>query len=214
MTTKFSDPDVALDVALRRAADSMKAESITIGALLELVGEQGLLVICIILSIPFLFPVSIPGVSAVFGAVIILIGVGVTLDRLPWLPRQIVSRELKREQLLPVFEKGIEFVKRLERFVRPRLSGLTEGALMNRVNGIALVIAGLMLIIPLGLVPFSNTIPAIAIVLLCIGMLQRDGYAVLGGYLFIILTLVYFGGLALGLGALIGVGADALQLGG
>jgi len=214
LTTKFSDPDVALDVALRRAADSMKAESITIGALLELVGEQGLLVICIILSIPFLFPVSIPGVSAVFGAVIILIGVGVTLDRLPWLPRQIVSRELKREQLLPVFEKGIEFVKRLERFVGPRLSGLTEGALMNRVNGIALVIAGLMLIIPLGLVPFSNTIPAIAIVLLCIGMLQRDGYAVLGGYLFIILTLVYFGGLALGLGALIGVGADALQLGG
>lgn len=214
MNPKFRDTDVPLDVALQQAAASMTGETITVGSLIELVGEQGLLVLCIILCIPFLFPVSIPGVSTVFGAVIILIGIGVTLNRLPWLPGVVVRREMKRDQLLPVFEKGIEFVNRLSRFVRPRLTGLTEGTLMNIINGLVLTGAGLLLIVPLGLVPFSNTLPAVAIVLMCIGLLQRDGVFVVGGYVFTILTVVYFGALALGAGAMIGLGMDALQLGG
>ncbi len=197
MTGKFSDADVSLDEALRRAAARIQAETITLGDLLELVGEQGLLVFCIILTVPFLFPVSIPGVSTVFGAVIILIGVGVTLNRLPFLPAALTRRELQRAQLLPVIERGIEFVTRLQRFIRPRLQGVTEGAVMSRVNGIVLTVAGALLILPLSLIPFSNTIPAVAIMLLAMGMLQRDGYFVLGGYLFTVFTFIYFGLLVL-----------------
>jgi len=49
---------------------------------------------------------------------------------------------------------------------------------------------------PLGLVPFSNTLPGIAILLLSTGMIQRDGLIVLGGYLFNVVTVIYFGVLA------------------
>ena len=45
-----------------------------------------MLLVCVFLTLPFLLPVSIPGVSTVFGLAIILIGVGVTLNRVPWLP--------------------------------------------------------------------------------------------------------------------------------
>ena len=46
-------------------------------------GESGLLLLCALLSLPFLFPVSIPGVSTVFGAGIVLISAAITFNRQP-----------------------------------------------------------------------------------------------------------------------------------
>lgn len=202
MSTKLHDPDVSLDEALTRAAASIDKETVTLGELLELVGEQGLLLLCVILVIPFLFPVSIPGISTVFGILIILIGFGITINRVPWLPGALIRRELKREQLLPVFERGADFVNRLQRWMRPRLERLTAGARINRVHGAALMFGGVLLLMPLSIIPFSNTLPAVAILLLAVGMLQRDGIFVIVGYLFNLLTTLYFG--ALGMAAVLG----------
>jgi hypothetical protein len=46
---------------------------------------------------------------------------------------------------------------------------------------------------PFGFVPFSNTLPALALILLSVGMMQRDGGLVLLGYLAIAATVIYFG---------------------
>ena len=53
------------------------------------------------------------------------------------------------------------------------------------------------LMAPLGLIPFSNTLPGIAILLLAAGISQRDGLVVLAGHVMVVLTIVYFAGLAL-----------------
>ena len=74
--------------------------------LLELIGEQGMLLVCVFLTLPFLLPVSIPGVSTVFGLAIILIGVGVTLNRVPWLPRRILDRPLSTAPIKHAFDKA------------------------------------------------------------------------------------------------------------
>ena len=42
----------------------------------------------------------------------------------------------------------------------------------------------------------SDTLPGVAILLLSAGMIQRDGVTVLGGYLFLGLTAIYFAALA------------------
>jgi hypothetical protein len=56
-----------------------------------------------------------------------------------------------------------------------------------------LVFGGILLMAPFGLIPFSNTAPAVGILLLAIGMIQRDGVFVMLGYLSTILTVIYFG---------------------
>ncbi len=76
------------------------------------------------------------------------------------------------------------------------MTAFTSGALMNRVNGLVLMGAGLLLMAPLGLIPFSNTLPGIAILLLAAGISQRDGLVVLAGYVMVALTIVYFAALA------------------
>jgi len=42
-------------------------------------------------------------------------------------------------------------------------------------------------------VPFANTAPAIAVILLCIGMAERDGVVILLGHLVTMLAAVFVG---------------------
>lgn len=191
----FEDTQTNLSSVLHQLIAKLKGETLTLRQLLEEVGEQGLLLACAFASLPFLIPVSIPGVSTVFGAAIILISIAIILNRLPWLPASILDRKMETAMLIPTLEKGANIVGKLDRFTHPRLLRATEGAAANRLNGLAILAAGILLALPLSLIPFSNTLPALAILLLTTGMIQRDGFLVVGGYVFLALTVVYFVGL-------------------
>lgn len=184
-----------LSQLLATIIDDIRGETITLRELLERCGREGMLMVCAIASLPFLIPVSIPGVSTVFGAAIVLLAVALFLNRLPWLPRRILDKPLPAAKLRPVLLKGVGLVGKLDRWLQPRWSGLTTTP-MQRVNSAVLVFGGLLLMAPLGLIPFSNTVPAVGILLLTVGMMQRDGLFVLLGYLGTVLTVVYFGVLA------------------
>ena len=196
LSIEFHDNKESLHATLTRAIDSIDGRTITLKRLLEIVGEHGLLFLCALLTIPFLIPVSIPGVSTVFGAAIILIAVGITMNRMPWLPQRLTEREFDAERLTDILRRGAGIVARVERWISPRMTAMTEGAAISRINGLAMIFAGVLLMAPLGLIPFSNTLPAFAILLLAIGIAQRDGLVVLAGYGMIVATLVYFGVLA------------------
>lgn len=187
----FTDTTDPLSVTLSRAIDGIQDETVTLRELMAAIGEQGLLLLCALATLPFLIPVSIPGVSTVFGAAIVLLAVAITLNRMPWLPNKILDRKLDTEKLIPALRKGVKIVSRLDAWVRPRALMLTTGS-MAVVNGCVLVFGGVLLMAPFGLIPFSNTAPAIGILLLTIGMIQRDGVFVLLGYLGTALTVIYF----------------------
>jgi hypothetical protein len=195
-TIGFSDTGKSTSAVLQDVIDSMADEHVTLRQILEKMGESGLLLLCGLLSLPFLVPVSIPGVSTVFGAGIVLIGIAVTFNRLPWLPEKVADRKLERARLVPVLERGLKILRKVDRYVRPRLPGLTAGALVNRFNGLVLTAAGVLLMMPLSFIPFSNTLPGVAILFLSTGISQRDGVVVAIGHLMVVLTLVYFAAIA------------------
>src|SRR5690606_9194972 len=127
-----------------------------------------------------------------------LIGIGVTLNRLPWLPRRLMERAVATANLVEAMKKGAEMFARLDRVIRPRLLPLTDGAVINRINGLGLTLGGILLLFPLGLVPFSNTLPGIAVLFLAVGILQRDGLFIIAGHLMNVVTIIYFAALAIG----------------
>ncbi|MDK1376854.1 MULTISPECIES: exopolysaccharide biosynthesis protein [unclassified Sinorhizobium] len=196
MAVEFGDTERNLSDTLNDMIASIRGNTITLRELMIGIGEQGFLLLCALLTLPFLIPVSIPGVSTVFGAAIILISMAITLNRLPWLPQRILDRQIETEKLVPTLQKGAALVSKLDRFVRPRLRFLTQGAFMNRFNGLMIMAGGVLLMFPLGLIPLSNTLPGIAILLLSLGIIQRDGLMVAAGYLFLVATTVYFAVLA------------------
>jgi hypothetical protein len=189
---QFDDTSSTLSATLAHTIDGIQGDTVSLRELMAAIGEQGLLLLCALATLPFLFPVSIPGVSTVFGAAIILLAVAVTLNRMPWLPQRLLDRRLEAARLVPALHKGVRIVSRIDAWVRPRALYMT-GDGMATVNGCVLVFGGLLLMAPFGLIPFSNTAPAVGILLLTIGMIQRDGVFVLLGYLGTVLTVVYFG---------------------
>ncbi|WP_421481051.1 exopolysaccharide biosynthesis protein, partial [Agrobacterium rosae] len=159
----FTDTSESLSTVLQRLIGNLSGKTITLRELMEAIGEQGLLLMCAIACLPFLIPVSIPGVSTVFGAAIVMISLAITLNRLPWLPRRILDRQMETARLVPALQKGVSIVSKLDRYMRPRLPAFTTGTVMARINGLAIMTAGVLLMMPLGFVPFSNTLPGVAI---------------------------------------------------
>lgn len=99
------------------------------------------------------------GRSTVFGALIVFIGVGVMSQLGPWL-RKMMEKKLSRTSLLPALEKGASVLVKVDRLSKPWLLVLTHGASTNRFNGFMLFVAGVLLMAPFSLVPFSNNTSA------------------------------------------------------
>ena len=194
----------SLRAQLEGIIERLPSGSMSLGELLAVIGDEGLLVLSILLTLVFLIPVSIPGVSTVFGAAILLVGLSRLSGRPLWIPKKLAARQLPADRLRPALSGGMSWVRRLERISRPhRLPSLVDGRAMEIFNNLAFIFAALLLMAPFGFVPFSNTIPAIALLLYAVGFIQRDGGAVLLGHLATIGTVIYFsvliggGGLAL-----------------
>ena len=194
----FQDHTLSLTETLEQMASSIQGQTIAVRAVLALAGEQGLLLGMMLLTIPFLVPISIPGVSTVFSVVGILMSAGITFNRIPWLPDFLLDRSLDAQKMRLAFERGSGLMQRVDRFTHPRMARLTGGRGINLVNGLALMFGNVLLLFPFGFVPLSNTLPAWALLTLSAGMLQRDGVLVLIGYLLLLATVIYFGFLIFG----------------
>jgi hypothetical protein len=191
---QFRNPEVRMSAALASAEAAVRDPSVTLRELLAMLGEQGLLVFCGVLASPFLLPVTVPGMSTVLGIPMLLIGFAVMVSRVPWLPARILNRSLPAETVRTVLAKVRGWSERFEHLVRPRWLGLTGGTAINFLNGTLVLLAVLLLMAPIPLVPFINSLPALAILLLCFGMAERDGIVLTLGYLVTLVSAIYVGG--------------------
>ena len=190
---QFRNPEVRMSAALASAQAAVRDPSVTLRELLAMLGEQGLLVFCGVLASPFLLPVTVPGMSTVLGIPMLLIGFSVMVSRVPWLPARILNRSLPAATVRTVLAKVRGWSERFEHLVRPRLLGLTGGRAVNALNGMLVIVAVLLLMAPIPLVPFINSLPALAILLLCFGMAERDGAVIVFGYFMTLVSTLYVG---------------------
>ena len=87
---------------LASVINNLPEDKLTLGELLEVFGDEGLLLLTMLLTVVFLIPVSIPGVSTVFGAAILLVGISrsVSYTHLDVYKRQLISTKNLVELLL------------------------------------------------------------------------------------------------------------------
>src|SRR5688572_25483954 len=176
------------------AIADLPSGGVSLATIRDLIGHDGLMLLTAFLTIIFLVPVSIPGVSTVFGGAILLLSLSRLVNRPLWLPKKLQQREVSTEKLRGGMQRGLKWFRRLEHISRPRrMRSLTFGGFMGAINNIGLILGAVLLMMPFGLIPFSNTLPAIAILLLAIGLLQRDGVCILLGHLMNVASIVYFG---------------------
>jgi hypothetical protein len=194
MTERSQDTNAALSNRLEILIEELPEDHLSVKDLIERCGEEGLLLLSALLTLVFLIPVSLPGVSTAFGAVILLVGISRLRKGPLWLPKRVEKKKVTVEKLRPALERGLKWVRRLEKVSRShRLPILADSRIAGLINNLAFVIAALLLMAPFGFVPLSNTLPGIALLFYAMGLAQRDGVAVLLGHLAHIFTLAYFG---------------------
>jgi len=177
-----------LQVLLDRAA----GRAITIGQLMNTLRGRGMALVVILLASPFVVPVPLPLLSIPLGAMIAVLGLRLGLGLTPWLPRRLRRWRLEHTTLVRVVHVTRWMARPLETFLRPRFSSLfARGVGLSAGLCIVLAAATMMLPIP---VPASNSLPAIAIVLLAGGIMERDAVFVLAGHAttFAALAYLYF----------------------
>jgi len=158
-------------------------------------GEYSFGVMITLLTLPFLLPVPLVGISTLLNLASFLLGIQLGLGfHQPWLPKW-----LTRLHLSPVVSAGILknldwLLHPLERVVRQRLEVLICNSLSRRLIGFCVAWCAALSAIPLP-IPFTNKIPALAMLFLAIGMVEFDGILICFGYATVVLTTVLFAAL-------------------
>lgn len=202
------EPDILSAPVPRKLSDEFSevlrdaaGRSVSLGELETKLQGRGFALFILIVSIPLCFPVSIPGLSVPFGVVIMLLGLRLAMGRKPKLPGFILGREIKYTTLERIVGLGVKVCRMLEKAARPRMHFMRHSKLAVNLIGVGLASGGMQLLLPLPpLIPFSNTIPAVSVVLLTAGMIERDGVFVLLGYVVNVGAWVYFTLMAAALG--------------
>lgn len=69
---------------VKKIISKIPDRNLTLSEIINLLGNDGLLIFASILSTIFLIPVSIPGISTVFGGIIFFIGISNFLNKSLW----------------------------------------------------------------------------------------------------------------------------------
>ena len=150
----------------------------TLGSLVELFEEKSFAILFVVLlGLPAL-PLPTGGATHVFEVIAILLALQLIAGREHiWLPERWRRLELAGPRQQRFVTGLMKFIRGLERFSRPRLTFLFDHRLSNIVFGL-LVIAGCAgaFLAP----PFTglDTLPALGVVLLSLGVLLEDSLVV------------------------------------
>lgn len=178
-----------LTETLRAFHASTQGRATSLGELLEALKERGTAVLIVLLAAPFVPPVPLPGLSLPFGVALALLGPRLGLRRKPWLPRFLLRRPIQPHTLAAIVRGAERVARPIERLLRPRWSLLFAPPL-ELVAGLAISAAALILFPPFPM-PGANAFPSLAIVLLALGLLQRDGLALAAGYAMLLVSYAY-----------------------
>jgi len=163
---------------LRDFLASHSEPRISLGALRDALGDRGFGVLLFIFALPNLVPVNIPLLSAVLGLPLVLLAAQLSYGRhKPWFPDWLTAQSFPRQGFSNVVLRALPFLERTERLLRPRLTMLLSWT-GERVIGVAILILALVLTLP---IPFANWLPACAIAIIALAILEKDGLAVLVG---------------------------------
>lgn len=165
---------------LQRAVGGSTAPRLSIDDLLAALSDRAFGVILLLLALPISIP-TIPGMSVVCGAPILLLSGQMILGhQRPWLPSKLGQRSFARADLQKLLDKAMPYVRKFERLARPRILWLTDGV-FERLAGLVIFLLALIIVLPTP--PIVGNIPsAVAIAVLSIGFIERDGAIAILGY--------------------------------
>ncbi|MBI3709483.1 MAG: exopolysaccharide biosynthesis protein [Proteobacteria bacterium] len=198
MQTPSHDSRRLSDV-LDALARNTTSERIRLGDLMSVFGDRAFGMLILLFALPNAIGLgTIPGVSTIFGLPQIFIALQMMLGlQTPWLPAWLTERSIARGDFVTMIEKSTPYLRKAEGVLRPRWAPLSC-EIAERIIGGFFVVLATIVSLP---IPFGNQPPAVAMAVVSLGLVERDGvFVVIGGIVSVgaiaLAGLVVFGGAA------------------
>ncbi len=175
---------------LRAILREANGRAMTIAELESILQGRGFAMFILLLSAPFVVPA--PGLSIPFGIALMLLGLRIAIGQKARLPGFLLRRTLTYKLLDRVISPLAKIAERFEKHIRPRMHYLQNHPWAINLIGVGIMSGGFLLSLPLP-IPFSNGFPALSIILLAAGLMERDGLLVLWGYVVGVFSWIYIG---------------------
>ena len=169
---------VPVSALLTRIAQDWPRDHLTLAELASALGQRGFGVLIVLFALPNLVPFYLPGLSTVAGVPMLILCAQLALGLpTPRLPGFIARRTISRARLRVLVLKALPWLLRVERMVRPRPSRLTS-PLGERAIGAYGILLSAIVILP---TPLTNGPPALACLIMAMGMTENDSVTISAG---------------------------------
>jgi hypothetical protein len=150
--------------------------AVTVKDIVAAMGLRAHGIALILFSLPDAIPLPIPSLSTVLGIPLVLIAFHLVLfGEGSGLPQRAMKARIPLRAIKLLARFGVPFLRALEYVTRPRLNVVLS---YERWIGLVCLYLSLLLLLP---IPFVNFPPALCLLLIALGMVQRDGVVVLVG---------------------------------
>ena len=167
-------------------------EGITLNLLLEGTEGRGFYLVIILLSLPFIVPVSIPGVSTILGLTIALLTLRLALGKSARLPQFMGGRKLSPGFREKILGGSVKFLRFVEKGVKPRRTRWLATRWAISANALLMTFLGLLLALPFPpFPPLTNALPCYSLILVAASTMEEDGLMIWAGYLLSLGTTIY-----------------------
>lgn len=158
--------------SLLRASLENDGNDLTVGLLLDRVGARGFGLLFLLLSLPSALPIPAPGYSIPFGILLCLLAAQMIVGRSqPVLPARARRIRLTADLATRILTLTARFFARVERLVKPRMHWV-RSRWASPFIGVLIFFMALLMLVP---IPFTNSLPAIIVLLIGIGLTEKDG---------------------------------------
>ncbi len=165
-----------LSALLEEIAADPERERISIADLMEAMQLRAFGALLLIFALPNVVPTP-PGTSAILGLPLVYLTLQLMLGRTPWLPKFIKDRSMSRGDFAAVVRKIAPMLARAEKLLKVRMEEFTTPTAERAVGALCLALA-IVLFLP---IPLGNMLPAFAISIIALGILERDGLWIVTG---------------------------------
>lgn len=157
---------------------SLDASRVSLEDMIAALGDRGLGVLIALFAVPNIFPSTVPFGNVITGVPVILLAVHLMLG---WprlvLPSFLAGRTVGTASLKLFAPRVIALLARIERLLKPRLLGVS-GPTAERVIGVLCLLLSIISALP---IPFGHMVPALALTIIGLGLIEHDGAAILLG---------------------------------
>ena len=192
--TSTSPRHTRLISELTEAIAIAETRPLTIGEVVGRLHGEGIALVSLVLSLPFLQPLSLGPISILAGSALGMLGWQMVQGRShPWLPERVERLELSARIWRVLLNTLMKLLSFAGRFARPRMQGLARGQRARQLAGLVIAAGGLLIAAPFPGIPFSNSLPAVAVALVAIAEMEEDGLFMVGAVVALIASIVYLG---------------------